>query len=78
VCAAVSKPVNVVANRSFTVDQLSEAGVRRISLGGAFSRTALSAFLSAAREVRERGSFTFLEGVASGAELASFMPSVRG
>jgi 2-methylisocitrate lyase-like PEP mutase family enzyme len=74
VCSAVSKPVNVLATRGFTVEELAEAGARRVSLGGAFSRAALSAFLSAAREVRERGGFTFLDGAASGAELARFMP----
>lgn len=75
VCAAVSKPVNVLATRHFTVPQLAEAGVRRVSLGGTFSRAALSAFVVAAHEVHDHGSFTFLEGAASGAELARFMPS---
>jgi 2-methylisocitrate lyase-like PEP mutase family enzyme len=74
VCAAVSRPVNVLAGKRFTVEQLAEAGARRISIGGAFSRAALTAFLGAAREVHERGSFTFLDGAASGSELAGFMP----
>jgi 2-methylisocitrate lyase-like PEP mutase family enzyme len=72
VCAAVSRPVNVLATAGFTVQQLADAGARRVSLGGALARAALSAFLGAAREVREQGSFRFLEGAAAFSELAAF------
>jgi 2-methylisocitrate lyase-like PEP mutase family enzyme len=76
VCAAVGKPVNVVmglAGASFLVDDLAAAGVRRISLGSALARVALGAFLQAAREVKERGTFSFAESAASFAELDPFM-----
>lgn len=76
VCAAVGKPVNVImglAGARFSVDDLAAAGVRRISLGSALARAALGAFLSAAREVKERGTFTFAESAASFAEIDSFM-----
>jgi 2-methylisocitrate lyase-like PEP mutase family enzyme len=76
VCEAVAKPVNVImglAGAPFSVDDLAAAGVRRISLGSALSRTALGAFLGAAREVKERGTFTFAEGAASFAEIEAFM-----
>jgi 2-methylisocitrate lyase-like PEP mutase family enzyme len=65
VCASVRKPVNVVMglvganNTSLTVAELAALGVRRVSLGSALSRTALGAFLRAAREVKDHGSFTF-------------------
>ncbi len=62
VCASVSKPVNVLAGAkgtSFSVSQLAALGVRRISVGSALSRAALGAFVRAAREMRERGTFTF-------------------
>ncbi len=64
VCASVGKPVNVVMGLSgsktpFSVAMLAELGVRRISLGSALSRAALGAFLRAAREIREHGTFTF-------------------
>jgi 2-methylisocitrate lyase-like PEP mutase family enzyme len=72
VCAAVSRPVNVLATAGFTVQQLADAGARRVSLGGALARAALSAFLGAAREVREQGSFRFLEDAAPFSELAAF------
>lgn len=75
VCAAVApRPVNALigaAGRS--VAELAEAGVRRISTGSALCRAAFGAFLSAAREMREQGTFTFLEKAVSFAELSSFM-----
>jgi 2-methylisocitrate lyase-like PEP mutase family enzyme len=76
ICSEVRKPVNVVAGLtgpSFSVDALSEAGVRRISLGSALFRTATGAFLRAAKEISEHGSFTFSEEAASTAELNVFM-----
>jgi 2-methylisocitrate lyase-like PEP mutase family enzyme len=65
VCASVSKPVNVVMgltgvnNVSFSVAELAALGVRRISVGSALSRAALGAFLRAAREIKEHGTFSF-------------------
>jgi len=64
VCAAVSKPVNVVMGLksvSFSVAELAALGVRRISVGSALSRAALGAFVRAAREIREHGTFAFAE-----------------
>jgi 2-methylisocitrate lyase-like PEP mutase family enzyme len=57
----------------FSVEEVAEAGVKRISLGSAFSRAALGAFLRAAREVREHGTFTFARAAASFADLDPFM-----
>lgn len=62
VVSSVGKPVNVVmgfADPSITLAQLAEAGVRRVSIGGAFSRIALRAVLDAAREMRA-GRFGFV------------------
>lgn len=64
VCAAVSKPVNFMAGipgRSFTVQDLSAAGVRRVSLAMALFRHALKAARLAAEEVRDQGTFGFLD-----------------
>lgn len=67
VCASVKKPVNVVMGLtrlkgvSLSVTDLAALGVKRISLGSALSRAALGAFLRAAKEVREQGTFTFAE-----------------
>lgn len=65
VCASVSKPVNVLMGLKgaprLTVTQLGELGVRRISIGSGFSRAALTAFLHAAREVIDDGTFGFAD-----------------
>ena len=63
VVSSVSKPVNVVmthADPSISRDQLAEIGVKRISIGGSGSRFALNAFMAAAREMAEHGSFTWI------------------
>jgi 2-methylisocitrate lyase-like PEP mutase family enzyme len=62
VVRAVNKPVNVVmgfADPTITMDDLHEAGVRRISIGGALSRIALQAFTAAAAQMRN-GQFAFV------------------
>ncbi|MCO8169854.1 isocitrate lyase/phosphoenolpyruvate mutase family protein [Pseudomonas sp. 21LCFQ02] len=61
-CESVNKPVNVVMGLSgaaYSVAQLAEVGVRRISLGSSFARAALGGLLRAAQEVREQGTFNF-------------------
>lgn len=63
VVSSVGKPVNVVmtfADPSLTLEQLADAGVKRISIGGSGSRFALNAFMSAVREMAEHGTFTFV------------------
>lgn len=63
VVASVSKPVNVVmthADPSITAAQLAAVGVKRISIGGSGSRYAFNAFMTAAREMADQGSFTFV------------------
>lgn len=76
VCAAVDKPVNVVMGlkgMAYTVDELQAAGVKRISVGGSFARAALGAFIRAAREVREHGTFTYSAEALPHAEAGAFM-----
>ena len=63
VTSAVSRPVNVAmsaADPSLTLAQLADAGVKRVSVGGALSRLALAAFLDGAREMKDRGTFTWV------------------
>jgi 2-methylisocitrate lyase-like PEP mutase family enzyme len=67
VVSSVGKPFNLVmgfADPTLTVDQLSKAGVKRISVGGAMERYALAAFLKSAREMKDRGAFTFVREMA--------------
>jgi methylisocitrate lyase len=65
IVAAVSpKPVNVLVNAPFlTVADAAALGVRRISVGGTLARTAWGAFLEAAREIADSGSFTCFQGL---------------
>jgi 2-methylisocitrate lyase-like PEP mutase family enzyme len=77
VCAAVSKPVNFMVSargRSFSVAELEAAGVRRISLATSLYRTAISGFLAAAREVKEKGTFDYLDTTVTTPELNRFLP----
>jgi 2-methylisocitrate lyase-like PEP mutase family enzyme len=75
-CAAVDKPVNVVmglAGRPFTVAELAEAGVKRISLGGSLARAALGALARAGREVLAEGHFGYAAQAMTGTEAQAFM-----
>ena len=55
------------------VAELAAAGVRRVSLGSTLYRAAMGAFLRAARELRDDGTFAFLDDAGSGTELSSYM-----
>jgi 2-methylisocitrate lyase-like PEP mutase family enzyme len=60
--AVAPKPVNVIMGLSkgtLTLDELGALGVRRVSLGSSLARAAYGAFLHAAEEVRQQGSFGF-------------------
>ncbi|WP_313549061.1 isocitrate lyase/phosphoenolpyruvate mutase family protein [Pseudomonas sp.] len=76
VCESVSKPVNVVMGLSganYSVSELAEAGVKRISLGSSLARAAWSGFIAAALEARDEGTFGFAESAVSFAEINSWM-----
>jgi len=60
VVASVDRPVNVLAGLGGpTVAELGQAGVRRISVGGAFAFAALAGVVDAARELRDQGTYGF-------------------
>jgi len=59
IVAAVDVPVNVLARPTFTVADLQQVGVSRVSVGSGLSRVAYSAFIAGAREFIERGTFGF-------------------
>jgi 2-methylisocitrate lyase-like PEP mutase family enzyme len=64
VCAAVGKPVNFMIGKpgcSFSVEQLTQAGVRRVSLAATLYRAAMAAMVAAAKEVREHGTFGYVD-----------------
>ena len=57
--AVAPKPVNVLVGADFTtVAELAAAGTRRISVGGGLARVAWGAFISAAKEIAEKGTFS--------------------
>jgi 2-methylisocitrate lyase-like PEP mutase family enzyme len=72
--AVAPKPVNLLMSSStgFTVTDIAELGVRRISVGGTLARVAWNAVMHAAREIAERGKFDSFAGVVGNAELNAF------
>jgi 2-methylisocitrate lyase-like PEP mutase family enzyme len=76
VCGALRKPVNFmvgIRGASFSVAELAAAGVRRISLSTSLYRAAVTGLYAAAREVRDSGTFGYLETIMSGKDLAGFI-----
>ncbi len=76
VVRAVDLPVNVVMGLSgvqLTVADLSAIGVKRISVGSAFSRAAYGAFLRAAKEILSDGTFDFAKEAASFADIEDLL-----
>jgi 2-methylisocitrate lyase-like PEP mutase family enzyme len=70
--AVAPRPVNVVMGLnagSFSLDELSALGVKRVSLGSSLARVAYGAFLRASAEVRQRGMFDFAKGTVSYREI---------
>jgi 2-methylisocitrate lyase-like PEP mutase family enzyme len=65
--AVSPKPVNVLvssSNSNLSVSQLADLGVRRISVGGALARVAWSAFMNAAKSIKDTGTFETFDGAA--------------
>jgi 2-methylisocitrate lyase-like PEP mutase family enzyme len=76
VCAGVTRPVNFMAGikgKSFTVADLQAAGVRRISLATSPYRAAMTGLLEAAREVKDKGTFGYLDCSLNTAELNALL-----
>jgi 2-methylisocitrate lyase-like PEP mutase family enzyme len=62
VCAAVGRPVNVLAHAGLTLEQVAGAGARRVSVGGALTWVAVDAMVGAAKRIRDDGDFSVLRG----------------
>ena len=74
VTGSLDRPVNVVMGLQgvqLSLPELSAIGVKRVSVGSSLCRAALGAFLRAAREMRERGTFTFAAEAASAREISA-------
>ena len=75
--AVAPKPVNVlVGGDYFSVRQLADIGVRRISVGGALARAAWTGVLAAAKEIAGEGTFTALSRTVSVPELNGLFGSI--
>ena len=57
---------------TFGAAEIAEVGVKRISVGSALSRAALSSFVRAAREMQEKGTFTFASDAIGFAEIERY------
>jgi len=78
VVSSVDRPVNVLMGLQgvhFSLAELSEMGVKRVSVGSALSRAALGAFLRAAREMKEQGTFTFADEAVSYQDISRMLES---
>jgi len=78
VCGALKKPFNFmvgIRGKSFSVAELEAAGVKRISLATSLYRAAMSSLIAAATEVREQGTFGYLERTAASPDIASYLKS---
>jgi len=76
VCAATAKPFNFMAGikgKSFTVAALTAAGVKRISLATSLYRAAMTGLLSAAKEVREHGTFGYIDTSLAAPDMNAFL-----
>jgi len=76
VCNALAKPVNFmvgIKGRSFSVAELAAAGVRRVSLATSLYRAAMGGLAEAAREVKEKGTFDYLDRALTTAEWNGFV-----
>lgn len=77
VVGSVDRPVNVLMGLQgvqLPLAALSAMGVKRVSVGSALSRAALGAFLRAAQEMRQHGTFTFAEQAVSYRDISAMFP----
>lgn len=80
VVQSVDRPVNVLMGLQgvqLDITELSALGVKRISVGSALCRAALGAFLRAAREMREHGTFNWTSEAVSPRELTPLFQGYR-
>ena len=74
VVSSVDRPVNALMGLQgvrLSLEELSDIGVKRVSVGSALCRAALGAFLRAGREMREQGTFTFADEAVSFRDLTA-------
>jgi 2-methylisocitrate lyase-like PEP mutase family enzyme len=78
VVSSLDRPVNVIMgfpDFQLSLEELSGIGVKRVSVGGSLARAALAAFLRAAREMRDGGTFSYAKDAISGREVTEMFRS---
>jgi 2-methylisocitrate lyase-like PEP mutase family enzyme len=78
VCSALKKPFNFmvgIRGKSFSVIELEAAGVRRISLATSLYRAAMASMMRAATEVKEQGTFSYLDGAVTTPDFYTYLKS---
>lgn len=78
VCGALKKPFNFmvgIRGRSFSVAELEAAGVRRISLATSLYRAAMANMVTAATEVKEQGTFGYLDRAVTTPDFYTYLRS---
>jgi len=76
VCGALTKPFSFMAGirgKSFTVAELEAAGVRRVSLATSLYRAAMTGLIDAAKEIREQGTFGYLDHSVTSRDFSPYM-----
>lgn len=76
--AVAPHPLSVLmglSNADFTLNELEDLGVKRVSVGSSLARAAYGSFLKAAQEIRQQGSFGFAQGIVSYADLNALFRS---
>jgi len=76
VCQALGKPFNFmvgIPGKSWPLAELEAAGVRRVSLATSLYKAAVTGLVVAAREIREKGTFGYVEGAIASKELSGYM-----
>jgi len=76
VCSALGKPFNFmvgIPGKSWSLAELESAGVRRVSLATSLYKAAITGLVSAAREIREKGTFGYVDSAIASKELSGYM-----
>ena len=78
VCAAVGKPVNVLARPDLPLREIADAGAQRISVGGQLTWVAAGAMAAAAQRIRDLGDLSALSPAVPAKEIASWLAQGAG
>ncbi|MGJ7566805.1 isocitrate lyase/PEP mutase family protein [Variovorax sp. GB1R11] len=80
VAAVAPKPVNLLVGGAseLSMVDISELGVRRVSVGGGMARAAWGGFMRAARTLADEGRFDGFADAATGSELDAFFRPFAG